>query len=326
MFEYSELKINRNFGVEFEIGSELSISEIQDILTEKALHPIVSSKSWGQSTNNNYWHAKYDGSCGVLGHGKDHGWEIATFKASTIRDLEEICKVISIVEKTVQVNNNCGLHVHVDVGDFTIDQLGVLVAYWVKIEKCLFEAVPARRRRNYYCKMLSRKRFGVSKKYTPTEFWEYIRPKNLAIHENSDRRYALNLVNITSYIKENSSNIFLYGLGYEVAPASLNQKSTIEFRFPEGTLSPIDTFNWVSLFVTFVEHVKTLQMPEDMKKISNINEMFSVLGLHGTQSSFKFLDIKLTELKTWLYNRIVEYGTDNIKLKLLKQVYSCGNK
>ena len=42
-----------------------------------------------------------------------------------------------------KINRNCGLHVHVNVEDFTLKDMAILLAYWMKIENTLSFAIPS---------------------------------------------------------------------------------------------------------------------------------------------------------------------------------------
>ena len=248
-----KFSIKRPFGVELEVSNlgrppgteidfQISFDYVRDIVKTNTPRKVIAMNEWSQSVNNNYWHVKYDATCGELGKGTGHprGWEVASFKASGYDDLLHIANMANILHTMgVRVNDHCGLHVHVDISDFTICQAAVLVARWIKAEYWMKQAVPKNRRRNKYCKFLtSKKKYDSSYQYTPEEFWYKIRPTNFCPHENAQKKVTLNMVN---YAEFKAAGVYSTG------------RPTVELRLPEGTLNGQDIINWVVLFLYFVE-------------------------------------------------------------------------
>lgn len=307
MFDFKELKISRNFGVELEVGNEVHPSIIVGAIVDNSTFPIRFSEEWDIANNNNYWQVKRDSSCGVIGKGHDAGWEIASFKANSDIDLKEICKIVHILSKKLHVNDNCGLHFHVEVLDFTDEQLGIMIANWAKIEHFLFQLVPARRRNNFYCLPISKyKKFKYAKRDNPTDFFYSILPNNISYYENAQRRFAINLVNISHYMRNVKKDMFLG-----------NVKKTVEFRFPEGTLNCNDVYFWTHLFISFIENAKKLKMPKNMENVITTDEFFDILGLGHTEGCFSFFDNNIIKLKKWIFNRIIMFGENKYSCNII---------
>ena len=111
------------------------------------------------------------------------------------------------------------------------------------------------------------------------------------MHDNTDRRLAVNLVNYYRHLK--LKNFY---------------RSTIEFRFPEGTLSQNNVKNWCRVFINFVNKMK--QEKVCVKDVNNygVAQTLEVLGLHGNKTNFALLSPGLYESKKWFLKRIIRYA------------------
>ena len=199
----------------------------------------------------------------------------------------------------VRVNDHCGLHVHVDISDFTICQAAVLVARWIKAEYWMKQAVPKNRRRNKYCKFLtSKKKYDSSYQYTPEEFWYKIRPTNFCPHENAQKKVTLNMVN---YAEFKAAGVYSTG------------RPTVELRLPEGTLNGQDIINWVVLFLYFVESSKKAAMPANMQQEIELKKALGFLGLNGTEPLQK-------STQNWFLDRIIKFGQTTFVKKVIKYI------
>lgn len=296
--EYKSFSTRRNFGVEFEVGPEWDRELIAAFIEENShRETIISAKGngWAQTLENDYWHVKYDSTCGPKGRPYDHGWEIASYIASGFRDSIHIANVASTLEQVgVSVNNNCGLHIHVDADDFTPSQMAVLVARWMKIEPVMANIVPLHRLTNPHCRLLRNKKSSW-KVSSPSSFWKVIRPNNLSIHDNPQKKMALNLVNYTKSKKYADYH-----------------RPTVEFRLPEGTLNGEDVKNWIRLFVTFVETSRYATMPKNVNPAS-LQMALNILGLRHSRR-FYILSKGMYKTKVWFLQRIRRYGRSE-KLK-----------
>lgn len=268
---------SRFFGVELESHPSISLDQIANIIKKNSSREIIKTK-WKQSVENDFWHVKTDSTCGG---GYSKGWEVASFKASGDKDLLEICNVSKALSVSgLKCGEDCGLHVHVDISDYSIEQASILLAYWIKIEKVVLGAVPFFRLKNKYCKLIEKKILIKKHYWHPLDFWNCYGPKDFSIHNNKDKRVTMNLVNYATYIQ---------------APFLFNARPTVEFRFPEGTFNYIDIKNWVILFVNFVENIKFRKMPDNLYCVSNVESLTDILGLSDKNN------------KKWFFSRLLIY-------------------
>lgn len=289
----------RRFGIEIEIGNEIRKKQVHLAIQASSIHDVYTSR-YGLSNNNKYWHIKDDATCGVLGKNGPKGVEIASFIGHGNSDIEHIAEVASKLSQIgCKANHNCGLHIHAEAIDYTIQQCSVLVAHWIKLEKILSMALPIRRNTSEYCKFT----FPIDDlfckidrnlKYNPESFWELICPRNLSFYENEDRRFNLNLVNFARSLRDQVSH-----------------RKTIELRWPEGTLDPMDIKCWTRLYLSLIENCKNFAMPENLNDFS-LRDALCCLGLED-HDSFVILSKTMHDTKTWLLERIIRYEQDSLE-------------
>lgn len=312
-------KQERRFGVEIEVSSTVPKSYLREII-ELYTSRDVKVSTYGLSRNNKHWHIKSDATCG--GRGKAHGWEICSFVGKDADDLLEIGEVVNGLRAAgIRTNQRCGLHVHVEVKDYSKRQMGVLLGHYVKAEWFLLGMLPPHRRNNFFAKPLvlysKVNPFGVTTSQEYTYFcandirlpvlwlssngrrqkavasgdsmWRCCKPVFTYLRQNPNRYQSINLVN------------FAYGLQHK----KFNRK-TVEFRLPDCLLKSEDIVNWIRLFRNFVNWAETLKDSElDFQKESMSRSLWH-LGLD-----------QASDLKQWALRRFITHESDNVMAKLI---------
>jgi hypothetical protein len=299
---YKNFDSQRRFGVELELGDDVKKKAVHVAIAEASSRKVFVSK-YALTSNNQYWHVKDDATCGRKGRFGPKGVEVASFIGSGVSDLDHISDIaVHLAKVGCKTNDNCGLHIHAEVVDLTIDQISTIVAYWVKIEHVLSMILPIRRYHSEYCKFIFSPFLHVidknstayrQQRYSSDEFWRIVTPKNFSLFENNDRRYNLNLVNVARSLENNSQ-----------------YRKTIELRWPEGTLDPIDIKCWVRLFISFIENCKDKPMPENLQTCT-LREAIGYLGVGHSKNKFLILCAELHEMKTWFCERIIKFNQDS---------------
>jgi len=309
--QYKTFKSIRNFGVELEVGNEYPRSFISNII-KNSTNMKVNISNYVQSVNNTCWVVKTDASCGkkIKSNGMNEGgYEIASFVASGITDIEKISKVAHFLKKGgVRANNNCGFHIHVNASDFNEEEMGRLISYWILIEDIFFNMVPFRRTVNRYCKKMKIKnniyKEAMSAIKDSKKIWEMYKPKTINIRSPNEKRYSLNLLN------------------FYAASKTKFKRKTIEFRFPEGTLCQETIKNFIFILLNFTENMKSTKPPKS--KNMNIEYFFNVCGL-GEEKTLCILDHDLIKVKIWFLKRLIRFSKvvdyKNQAKKLLTRIY-----
>lgn len=292
---------NRSFGVELEVGNEIAAPEIGTVMNKivNPRRPVSVTCGWEQSDNNSYWHVKYDSTCGKPNEkgGKSPGWEIASYVAQGRNELKEISRMAKHLSSSCFVNSNCGFHIHAGVEDFDKEQLGVLLARWIKIEPILCYSVPEHRVNNYYCRLWNKSR-KIKKdiKYSAGDLWSLLKPTKYTPHENRQKKVTLNMVSIAGAMHDDKSY----------------KRKTVEFRMPEGTLDDKTIRSWVNFFIGFIDAAKNSMMPASLKSVRSLKTFFEYCNL----SNDKLEDFDQFNTKMFLIERFEKYGNEHIKKQI----------
>jgi hypothetical protein len=304
--DYRHSEFNRGFGVELEVGPEVSKTDIGFGLLNfeysrelpRMVHVEDGPKGWAESRNNDYWHVKYDSSCGPIGKKIDHGWEIASFVGFNEIDLRHIASGTRVIRDIgCKVNDNCGLHYHVSVLDMDVKDVSILMARWLKFEHVLLQSVPVSRKNNKWCRPLRNKlpkktQVGIFPIDTPEQLWLWMCPKNLSVHENYDKRVTLNFINFARSLNE-----------------EFNDRSTIELRLPECILEEEHVYYWGMWFLNFVDSTLYKDFPKSLDPAKTLDEALIYMGLTGENGEFMILDGPLHQTKIWFLQRVARNAT-----------------
>lgn len=308
--KYLSFASTRKFGVEIEVTAHTGKNVIRDQI--KAIDPNHAVQVYDNNHKdygNTAWSVKYDGSCKDADH--KYGWEISSFVGSGVDDIALIQNVTAKMrDGGIKVNDNCSVHVHAEVADYSRFQLAKLVALWMKIEPILLQMVPARRRESIYCVPLRKHYHKYEKLEFPDKkarnsFFSRIKP---AGHNDTNRRVTLNICNVCSAFDCDDDNYDYYddyGGG-----AKYKKRRTVELRLPEGSVDPRTVTNWIKMFVRFVSLSQNRLFPADLTPVG-LHEMLRLFGLHETDGTPFILSRGMWNLKVWMLERILTYTNDN---------------
>ena len=281
---YIKFKSTRNFGIELEVNERLNSNALVKVVSAADPdRPVIQSTHYEQDYDNDYWHVKFDRSCGdIEGRG---GWEVASYKASGYKDVDKMGKIADAMKAAgAVVNDDCGFHIHAEIADFKPEQAATLVAYWMKIEPVILEILPKHRKSNKYAKPLIKKFNTLGDKvYNAKQFWEIVRPQRF---DHPNRRVSLNMCNYAQWIPN---------------------RKTVELRLPEGTVDGKEVKNWIRFFLTFVDFVKKKEFPGTVEPV-NLYETMKICGLHN-ENPFFILSKAMRDTKMWFMRRILLYST-----------------
>lgn len=301
----------RRFGVELEVSNNVTKQQIGEAIKEfektyknpsharKRTVKVTSGYTgWAQTKKNAYWHVKYDSTCGPIGKTHDFGWEIASYIGSGIDDVNHISRLARFLNNFgIETNTNCGLHVHVESNDFSPEQMGIMLARWLKIESFLISICHSSRKDNEFCRpirsvletnlIISHRGLQQSDLNDPYNLWTLLKPMDLGVHSNADKKVTLNTVGFAALQKNPS-----------------HSRPTVELRLPEALLDEIHVKNWIRLIINFVDKSKYGVFPRDLSPATTINEVLMYLGLLD-QDNFAFLDSELQSTKIWFLNKII---------------------
>lgn len=168
----------RNFGVEIEAYNCTRERLARELRTAGI---SVQVEGYNHTDHADHWKLVTDSSL----HG-NNTFELVSpilHGEAGIDELEKVCWVLDLCD--VKVNDSCGLHIHMDAHDFTMDTWRNLAVTYKRLEPVIDAFMPGSRRANRYCKPLS----GISE--TAIRHAQTINDLRRVFH--SDRYHKVNL-------------------------------------------------------------------------------------------------------------------------------------
>lgn len=208
---------NRKYGVELEVEG-LTVRSAREALRTVQVPMNVTNSNQG---SHDLW-------CVVEDCSLDRGAEVVSPILTGDEGKKQIKQVTAALAKAgAIVSTNCGLHVHVDVSDFTLPMLRTLVHRYAHFEPMLDRLVAATRRGGRSAYARSMRDF--------IQEYDHLMTKNL-----SPAQFAQQIQ--SRYFKLNLSAVAKYG--------------TVEFRQHQGSIDAVKINAWVQFVVNFVEETK----------------------------------------------------------------------
>jgi hypothetical protein len=216
--------MNRKFGIEIE-ATNVAMSDVASALNAVGILCVV--EGYNHATRN---HWKVVSDCSISGN---QGFELVSPILQGENGLMQVALVGDTLERIgAKVNTSCGLHVHVDGRDLTVNSMSRICKMWLKYEDCFDSIVPASRRNNQFCRAIRSKfaslEVAFDKLATATSIQGLTRIINSDGYSSSSRYHKLNL-------------------------ESMVRHGTVEFRQHSGTVNGLKMVNWVKLVGGFVE-------------------------------------------------------------------------
>ncbi|MFA7327115.1 MAG: amidoligase family protein [Candidatus Kapaibacterium sp.] len=224
-------RFNRTFGIEIE-GYNCDRDELARKLTERGIQ--TNHESYNHTTRR-AWKVIYDGS---LSGNKSFEVVSPVLKGQNGLDqLQTVCEVLE--EMNAKVNKTCGLHIHIGVSDYEIEDWKRLFKNYIKMEKTVDAFMPNSRRKsnNTYTKSL-------------------VKPNYKQIIEEASNLEGLerSLLRSDRYHKINTKCFW--------------RQKTVEFRQHSGTVDFAKISNWVKFVMRLTDYSKTSLLQS--KRIDNL--------------------------------------------------------
>lgn len=204
-------------GIEIEFYSPKTISATAAHLRSK----IKELKIDTFVSYSNAWKITTDGS--LLDVTGFYGMELVspildTDKPEDLRMVRKVCEVLQAMGSTV--NSSCGLHVHVDGTELSVEEIKTIFHRYTKFERVIDLMVPSNRRGDnvYYTKG------GTN----VAQIVDGCQTKEALMRAMTNRYYKVNL-------------------------CALQRHGTIEFRQHSGSINPTTILNWVEFITSFVK-------------------------------------------------------------------------
>ena len=213
VFDYT---FSRRFGVEIE-AYNCPMNTLAQALREEGIQ--VALEGYNHNTRN-HWKLVTDSSLSG-----NNTFELVSPVLEGKAGLDEFKKVCWVLDACdVKVNSSCGLHIHFDAADFSLQTWKNVAISYKHIETTIDRFMPESRRDNRYCRSL--------------------------------RGIAEQKINSARNIEELQSVAFESTRYFKVNPQSYSRHKTIEFRQHAGTINYDKVSNWILFLnglVTFAQ-------------------------------------------------------------------------
>lgn len=207
---------NRTFGIEVEFVNNIKTrDEIAHMITDAGVE--CYSECYNHTTRR-HWKIVTDSSC---------GYELVSPPLSGPEAFEQIkivCEVLNATGSTV--NKKCGLHVHHNANDFTVNTFKNLMNLYIRFEDVIDSMMPDSRRanNNQYCHSLRTRGFSMS---------------NVSDNINLQLKRIHQVKSVGEMVHLLGSRY--YKLNFE----AYTKHGTVEFRHHSGTIDAEKIINWI---------------------------------------------------------------------------------
>lgn len=207
---------NRRFGIEIE-AYNCRMDVLVDALREEGIQ--VSAENYNHTTRN-HWKLVTDSS--LSGNNTFELVSPVLEGQNGLKELKKVCWVLDACD--VKVNASCGLHIHFDAANFSLQTWKNIAISYKHIELVIDKFMPESRRNNNYCRSL----------------------RNITEQKINN---AQSIDNLQQVAFENTRY-------FKVNPQSYSRHKTIEFRQHAGSINYDKISNWVLFLnglVTFAQ-------------------------------------------------------------------------
>lgn len=210
-FSEIDYTFNRRFGVEIE-AYNCTRERLAQELREAGIS--VAVEGYNHDTRN-HWKLVTDSS--LSGSNTFELVSPILEGESGLKELEKVCWVLDYCD--VKVNDSCGLHIHMDAANFTLNTWKNLILTYRRAERVIDAFMPSSRRNNPYCR-------GIQS-ITESRIQEAASLNDLRMAFGGDRYHKLNL-------------------------ESYSRHRTVEFRQHSGTTNFTKMENWIRFIANMI--------------------------------------------------------------------------
>ncbi len=269
---------NRTIGLEIE-AYNIDPQKLTTKLNREGI-PTEFSHSH-MTTSADKWVVKRDGSL----HGLTNAFELVSppmkFNEYTHTQLAKVCTVLN--NMGAKVNKQCGLHVHVYVGDMKFKKIKNIALRYTKFEDVIDYFMPYSRRSNYFVAQgYSNGRASNHAQYAVSTRTQSNGTPVTMVNQTMQKIRACKTMNRLQYTM--SDNRYC-----KVNFQSWHKYKTVEFRQHSGTTELVKIWNWVQFVHRFVEVSNTNSY------VKSINPNKQVLRKILPRSDIMFDGLKIND-------------------------------
>lgn len=209
---------------------------------------------------------------------------------SLFKTVDDLCRFLR--QKNCLVNKSCGLHLHFDMREETIETSRKTFLIFSLFEQTLFDMLPPSRRNSRYCLPLKKD----YKEFFSSGFDEYWYGSS---NHNNLRSYKREKYNNTRYSSINYHSLFYH--------------STLENRQHSGTINSRKIKNWILINQILIDYAKSAPIRDIIKLSGSHNNLFKIIRLYEK----KYPVLKKHDLTSYFKERFEKFHySDNKPLKI----------
>lgn len=228
---------------EMPLGIETAAAAVRSAGVQCEVH------EWRYDHNPSGWSCKPDNSCGM---------EVCSpvMKVGDLPVLERVMDSLAS-ESSLTTDERCSFHVHLELSDMGCDdELGAILAWWVKCEHVFFDFAVPHRKNNRYCR--------------PIGLTDILDSDDLVVPDILIKKLSLKYLSLNTYHLFN------------------RRRPTVEFRIAEGTKDSGFASNWIRLLLSFSSRSASSGLPGDYRWM-NPEEVLDFMRLDADLEGW-FLD------------------------------------
>lgn len=251
------------FGVEIECFSDATATELVTALNDAGVPVSQSLSHSGRSSD--AWLIKPDGSLHANVRGQTCR-EIVSPVLQGLEGLEVVRKVADVLRATRhQVNQSCGLHVHIGAAPFQADEVLAIWARYAMHGAAINSSLAPSRRSNQYCRTVAAR-----------DAWNTVTQHLPALQTAASRgeiRQALGGYATNRYVAVNLTSL---GGGY--------RPETIEFRQHHGSINAARIIGWIKFVMQF--SIESARKARELRN-GGASVAAAPIGLAGVRNPIK---------------------------------------
>jgi hypothetical protein len=286
---------NRTIGLEIE-AYNIDPQSLTNELNRQGI-PTEFSHSH-MTTSADKWVVKRDGSL----HGLTNAFELVSppmkYNFETYDVLARVCTVLNVMG--AKVNKQCGLHVHVYVGDMKFKKIKNIALRYTKFEDVIDYFMPKSRRSDYFvAEGYSNGRSSNHAQYAVSTRTQSNGTPVTMVNQTMQKIKKCRNMNKLQYTMSNNRYC-------KVNFQSWNKYKTVEFRQHSGTTELVKIWNWVK----FVHRMVEVSNSSSSVKMINPNKKVLRNILPRADIMFKGLninDLTLADVKVFYKKRMKHF-------------------
>jgi len=204
---------------------------------------------------------------------------------SSAESMDMIKNIVDGIRRSTRENGrivgrDCGFHVHIDIGEFSLEQIRNLCRIFYNFEGVLFQFQPSSRRDNRYVRNIVEHGTDWIDNFDPDVY--------------DDRRHESD---------------FMFDHSSAVSFSRFVNRGTVEFRYAAGTTRGVKVMSWIRLLLTLVEIAKSYPETIAINRSESIEDLKDFIRENNTCCNW--INNQKNRCCRWIDGRLEELRAGN---------------